>query len=136
MNRLFFLVTGALFGLVLYKSEVISWFRIQEMFRFQSFHMYGVIGSAIAVAALSLWLLRVSGVKSVNGESIRSPTKAFHHGSWIGGTLFGVGWALTGSCPGPLYAHLGTGSFVMGVALLAAIAGAWVYGLLKPRLPH
>ena len=135
---LVYLVLGVLFGIVLTKSEVISWFRIQEMFRFQSFHMYGIIGSAVAVAALSLALIRRLGVRSLTGEPIALPPKAMGRGYryWIGGTLFGLGWALTGACPGPLFALLGSGVGVLAVAITSAIAGTWLYGYLRPRLPH
>lgn len=131
-----YLVTGVLFGIVFVKGEVISWFRIQEMFRLQSFHMYGVIGSAIAVAMLSVWLIRKSGIRTVNGEPISFTPKKFHKGQVFGGLIFGAGWALTGACPGPLFAQIGTGATVMSVVLLSAIAGTWVYGLLREKLPH
>ena len=135
---LVYLLLGALFGVVLVKSEVISWFRIQEMFRFQSFHMYGVIGSAVAVAALSVWLIKKLRVKTLQGEEISIPPKQWGTGAryWVGGTLFGLGWALTGACPGPLFALLGAGVGVILLAILSAVAGAWVYGALRPRLPH
>jgi uncharacterized membrane protein YedE/YeeE len=135
---LVYVLLGAFFGVVLVKSEVVSWFRIQEMFRFQSFHMYGVIGSAVAVAALSVWLIKRFRVKTLGGEEIRVPPKQWGTGTryWAGGTLFGLGWALTGACPGPLFALLGAGVGVILSAILSAIAGAWVYGALRPRLPH
>jgi hypothetical protein len=129
---------GCLFGIVLTKSEVVSWFRIQEMFRFQSFHMYGVIVSAVAVAALSIALLRRMGAQTPAGEPISIPPKQLGRGYryWIGGTLFGVGWALTGACPGPLFALVGSGVSVFAVAVLSALAGTWLYGYLRPKLPH
>lgn len=129
---------GGLFGIVLIKSEVVSWFRIQEMFRFQAFHMYGVIISAIAVAGLSIALLRLAGVPTLGGEAISIPPKTLGKGYryWIGGTLFGVGWALTGACPGPLFALTGAGLSVYVVAAFSALAGTWVYGYLRPQLPH
>ena len=135
---LVYVLLGAFFGLVLVKSEVVSWFRIQEMFRFQSFHMYGMIGSAVAVAALSVWLIKKRRVKSIQGEAITIPPKQWGKGTryWMGGTLFGLGWALTGACPGPLFALLGAGVGVILLAILSAVAGAWVYGALRPRLPH
>jgi uncharacterized membrane protein YedE/YeeE len=135
---LVYVLLGAFFGVVLVKSEVVSWFRIQEMFRFQSFHMYGVIGSAVAVAALSIWLIKRLRVKTLGGEEITIPPKQWGTGTryWAGGTLFGLGWALTGACPGPLFALLGAGVGVILFAILSAIAGAWVYGALRPRLPH
>lgn len=136
MKQVRFLVFGALFGLVLTKSEVISWFRIQEMFRFQSFHMYGVLGTAVAVGVVSVFLLKKFGVKSLGGEPISYPVKKYSHGLWIGGMMFGMGWALTGACPGPMYAHLGSGVAVAAVMLASAVAGTWVYSFLRVRLPH
>ena len=135
---LIYVLLGAFFGIVLVKSEVISWFRIQEMFRFQSFHMYGVIGSAVAVAAVSVWLIKKLRVKTLQGEEIRILPKQWGTGTryWVGGTLFGLGWALTGACPGPLFALLGAGVGVIVLAIASAVAGAWVYGTLRPRLPH
>ena len=129
---------GCLFGIVLIKSEVVSWFRIQEMFRFQSFHMYGIIMSAIAVAALSIAILRRTGARTLSGEAISIPPKMLGKGYryWIGGTLFGVGWALTGACPGPLFALAGSGMSIYAVVALSALAGTWLYGYLRPQLPH
>ncbi len=133
-----YLVLGALFGIVLTKSEVISWFRIQEMFRFQSFHMYGIIGTAVLVAAIGLQVIERLGLRAMNGEPIVVPPKTMGRGTryWLGGTLFGLGWALVGACPGPLFALVGNGVGVMAVALLSALAGTWAYGALRPRLPH
>ena len=135
---LVYLGLGTLFGIILTKSEVISWFRIQEMFRFQSFHMYGIIGSAVVVAALSLQLIKRSGVRALDGQAIVIPPKVMGTGTryWVGGTLFGLGWALVGACPGPLFALLGNGVGVILVPLLSALAGTWSYGALRPRLPH
>lgn len=129
---------GSLFGIVVIKSEVVSWFRIQEMFRFQSFQMYGVIISAVVIAGLSIALLKLAGVPTLAGEAISIPAKRLGKGHryWIGGTLFGVGWALTGACPGPLFALTGAGMTVYLVAALSALAGTWVYGYLRPHLPH
>ena len=133
-----YLFVGALFGIVLAKSEAISWFRIQEMFRFQSFHMYGIIGLAVAVAAVSLALIKRFNVKTIRGEAITIKPKEYSRGysQILGGTIFGAGWALLGACPGPLYALIGSGTTVILVTLLSAIAGAWIYGALRPRLPH
>jgi uncharacterized membrane protein YedE/YeeE len=133
-----YFVLGCLFGIVLTKSEVVSWFRIQEMFRFQSFHMYGVIGAAVAVAAASIGILRHFGVHTLTGEPISIPVKELGKGYryWIGGTIFGVGWALTGACPGPLFALVGSGASVFAVAVISALAGTWVYGYFRPFLPH
>ena len=135
---LVYVLLGIVFGVVLTKSEVVSWFRIQEMFRFQSFHMYGVIGSALAVAAISIALMRRLRVRTLTGEAIAIAPKAFGTGRryWIGGTVFGLGWALTGACPGPLVALIGSGATVFVVAVLAAVAGTWLYGALRPRLAH
>lgn len=131
-----YLFVGILFGILLIKAEVVSWYRIQEMFRFQSFHMYGVIGSAVAVGALSVWLLKKFSVKSASGEIIQIPQRKFHKGTVVGGLLFGFGWALTGACPGPLFALIGNGTYVVIVSLLSAIAGTWVYGAIRTTLPH
>lgn len=135
---LWYFALGCLFGIVLIKSEVVSWFRIQEMFRFQSFHMYGIILSAIAVAGLSTALLKLMGAHTLAGEAIAIPPKTLGRGYryWIGGTVFGVGWALTGACPGPLLALAGSGMTVYAVATVSALAGTWLYGHLRPRLPH
>jgi uncharacterized membrane protein YedE/YeeE len=133
---LFYLVAGILFGIILVKSEVISWFRIQEMFRLQSFHMFGVIGSAVVVGMISVWLLKRIRVKSLGGVPITVTKKRFHKGNIIGGLIFGFGWAITGACPGPLFAQIGTGATVVVVTLLSAIAGTWVYGYLREKLPH
>ena len=133
-----YFILGCLFGIVLIKSEAVSWFRIQEMFRFQSFQMYGVIISAVVVAGLSIALLKLAGVPTLAGEAISIPPKTLGKGYryWIGGTLFGVGWALTGACPGPLFALTGAGMSVYVVAALSALAGTWVYGYVRPHLPH
>jgi uncharacterized protein len=129
---------GLFFGVILTKSEVVSWFRIQEMFRFQAFHMYGVILSALAVAAGSLAFIRRLGLRTVNGEPIAVAPKELGRGYryWIGGTLFGLGWAFTGACPGPLFALVGGGVTVMLGAIAGALLGTWAYGLLRSKLPH
>lgn len=131
-----YLIVGILFGIVFVKSEVVSWFRIQEMFRLQSFHMYGIIGSAIVVGMLSIWLFKKFNIKTIYGEEIELHPKTFNKGQIFGGLLFGLGWAITGACPGPLFAQIGTGATVIFVTLLSAIAGTWVYGLLRNKLPH
>jgi uncharacterized membrane protein YedE/YeeE len=136
MKNIKFLIVGILFGIILVKSQVISWFRIQEMFRFQAFHMYGVIGSAIIVSMISILLIKRFGIKTINQESIIIPEKKFHWGNVYGGLIFGIGWAITGACPGPLFAQIGSGFMVIMVTLLSAIAGTWVYGLLREKLPH
>ena len=131
-----YLVAGILFGIILVKSEVISWFRIQEMFRLQSFHMYGVIGSAVVTGIISVQIIKRFHVKTIHGERIELPQKKFHKGQIYGGLLFGFGWALTGACPGPLFAQIGSGAIVIIVTLISAIAGTWVYGLVREHLPH
>ena len=129
---------GTIFGVVLVQGEIVSWFRIYEMFRFDAFYMYGVIGSALAVAAASLWLIRRSGARALTGQPIAVPPKTLGRGVRYvaGGSIFGVGWGLTGACPGPLFAQIGAGVTTMVVAAVAAIAGTWTYGALRPRLPH
>lgn len=136
MKNIKFLLIGILFGIILTKSEVISWFRIQEMFSFQSFHMYGIIGSAIFTGMISLQIIKRAGLTTFSGEKIAVEPKPFNHGVWIGGLVFGCGWALTGACPGPLFALIGNGASVIVVSLLSAIAGTWVYGVLRNKLPH
>jgi uncharacterized membrane protein YedE/YeeE len=131
-----YLLAGILFGIILIKAEVIAWFRIQEMFRLQSFHMYGVIGSAVVVGAISVFIIKRFGLKTIDGESIRLEDKKFSKGQVYGGLLFGFGWAMTGACPGPLFAQIGSGSLVVLVTLLSAIAGTWAYGLINEKLPH
>ena len=136
MKYVKYLVLGTLFGIILTKSEVISWFRIQEMFRFQAFHMYGVIGSAIVVGMISIQLIKRNRIKTISGESIVIADKQFNHGIWIGGFIFGLGWAITGACPGPLFAQLGSGVGAAAVLILAALAGTWTYSALRTKLPH
>lgn len=131
-----YLFTGILFGIILVKSEVISWFRIQEMFRLQSFHMYGVIGSAVVTGMISVWLIKKFKVKTIYGEPIEFVSKKFNKGNIYGGLLFGFGWAITGACPGPLFAQIGSGFTVVIITLFSAIAGTWVYGKFRERLPH
>jgi uncharacterized protein len=131
-----YIVTGLLFGIVFVKAEIISWFRIQEMFRLQSFHMYGVIGSAVVTGMISILLIKKFKIKTIYGEPIEFVNKPFHKGQIFGGLLFGFGWAVTGACPGPLFAQIGSGATVIIVTLLSAIAGTWVYGKFKEKLPH
>jgi uncharacterized protein len=135
---LVYLLTGVAFGLVLTKGEAISWFRMQEMFRFQGFHMYGVFATALPVAILSVQLMKRFGVRTARGRPITIPPKELGRGSRyvLGGIIFGMGWAFTGACPGPLFALVGAGFPVFAVALVAALAGTWTYGLLRPKLPH
>ena len=131
-----FLAVGILFGIILVKAEVMSWYRIQEMFRLQSFHMYGVIGSAVAVGMISVWMIRKFNIKTIYGEKIVFHPKKLNKGNIIGGVMFGMGWALTGACPGPLYAQIGTGLWITVVTLLSAILGTWTYGYIRHKLPH
>ena len=133
-----YLLIGTFFGIILIKSEVVSWFRIQEMFRFDSFHMYGIIGSAVVVAGISVQVIKRMGIRSLRGDAIVMPPKVWGKGVryWLGGTIFGLGWALLGACPGPMFALIGGGFSVMLVALTAALAGTYAYSFLRPRLPH
>ena len=135
-QNILYLFLGILFGIILVKAEVISWFRIQEMFRLQSFHMYGVIGSAVVVGIISVWLIKKLNINTVQGERVTFHPKKFTKGQIYGGLLFGLGWGMTGACPGPLFAQIGTGSLIVIVVLLSAIAGTWVYGFVRERLPH
>lgn len=131
-----YIFAGIIFGIFLVKSEVISWFRIQEMFTLKSFHMYGVIGSAVVVGMISVLLIKRFKSKSMEGEKIKLEPKKFNKGQIYGGLTFGLGWAITGACPGPLFAQIGTGATVIFVTLLSAIAGTFVYGKFRDRLPH
>lgn len=131
-----YLLVGAFFGLVLSKSEATSWYRMQEMFKLQSFHMFGIIGSAIVVAALSLFIIKKSRIRTISGDPVTVKSDPFSKGYVIGGFLFGIGWAFTGACPGPMFALLGSGMSVALVLLASALLGTWTYGMLKDRLPH
>ena len=131
-----YVVIGIIFGVVFVKAEIISWFRIQEMFRLQSFHMFGVIGTAVVVGMLSVWMIKKFSIKTIHGEAIVFHPKKFNKGQVYGGLLFGMGWALTGACPGPLFAQIGTGALVVLVVLASAIAGTWAYGYFREKLPH
>jgi uncharacterized membrane protein YedE/YeeE len=136
MSYIIVLLLGTFFGMLLTNGELVSWFRIQEMFRFDSFHMYGVFGSAVVVGALSMRILKKLQARTVGGETIVLEKKVLGKGTVIGGLLFGVGWAFTGACPGPLYALAGSGYAAFVLALLSAIGGALVYGLVYNKLPH
>lgn len=136
MKNLKFLIAGIIFGIILIKAEVISWFRIQEMFRFQSFHMYGIIGSAIVVGIISIQMIKRYQLKTIKGEEIKIVPKELNKGTVVGGLMFGFGWAMTGACPGPLYALIGSGLPVIIVVLLSAILGTYTYGVLKDKIPH
>lgn len=136
MKNLIYTILGTLFGIVLTKSEVISWFRIQSMFRFEEPHMYLIIGSAVVTGALVVLLFKKLNVKSKEGIPLDYSPKPFHKGFIIGGMIFGVGWAITGACPGPIYAQVGTGAYPAVVTLLGAIFGAYLYHAFKAKLPH
>lgn len=135
MKNLNYALVGLMFGLALTKGEAISWYRIQEMFRFEGFHMFGIFMTAIPTGALVLFLLKKFGAKTLEGEPIDFPRKEYHHGVIIGSLIFGFGWALTGACPGPLYVQIGSGFLVTTVTLAAAFLGTWCYGLLQAKLP-
>lgn len=137
MKFIKFLLVGIFFGIVLVKSEAVSWYRIYEMFKFQSFHMYGIIGAAVILGILFLWALKKYRIKSIEGKDIRLPPKDKSFTRYMaGGVIFGLGWALAGACPGPMYILLGTGVWSMLIVIAAAVLGTFVYGLLKNRLPH
>ncbi|MFZ9718285.1 MAG: DUF6691 family protein [Chitinophagaceae bacterium] len=136
LHNIKYAIAGILFGIILVKAEVVSWFRIQEMFRFQSFHMYGVIGSAVVVGMISVFLIKKFKIKSIEGEEIKIEPKQFNKGQIYGGLIFGFGWAITGACPGPLFAQIGSGATVVIVTLFSAILGTWVYGRFREKLPH
>lgn len=133
-----YLLIGTAFGFVLMKSEVVSWFRIQEMFRFDAFHMYGIIGLAVVVGIISVQIIKRKNLKDAQGNVISIPPKDSSQVKryLIGGSMFGLGWALLGACPGPMFALLGSGLTIMIVPILAAIAGTYTYGILLDKLPH
>lgn len=137
MKGLKFILTGVFFGIVMAKSEAISWYRIQEMFRFQSFHMYGIIGTALALGAIAVYLIKKLKVKDITGQAITFQNKEMTWRKYlIGGSIFGLGWALTGACPGPMFVNVGYGYWFMLIVILGAIAGTYLYGILKDKLPH
>ncbi|MEN8798379.1 MAG: DUF6691 family protein [Flavobacteriaceae bacterium] len=137
MKYLKFLLVGIFFGIVLVKSEAVSWYRIYEMFKFQAFHMYGIIGSAVILGVIAVWLIKKSKLKSTEGSTIDLPPKDKVVTRYLaGGIIFGLGWALAGACPGPMYVLVGTGVLSMIIVIAAAVLGTFVYGLLKDRLPH
>lgn len=131
-----YMAVGIIFGIVFIKAEIISWFRIQEMFQLTSFHMYGLIGTAVVVGLISIQLIKRLNIKSIYGEKITIDKKEFNKGQIYGGLIFGLGWAITGACPGPLFAQIGNGFGVIALTLLSAIAGTWVYGKFREKLPH
>lgn len=137
MQYIKFILAGTVFGIILTKSEAVSWYRIQEMFRFDSFHMYGIIGSAILVGMIGLQLIRRQGGLDMYKRPIQIENKERGVTRYLaGGIIFGLGWAMTGACPGPLFSLLGQGVWSMAVVILGALLGTFVYGLLRPRLPH
>lgn len=137
MNQLKFLIAGMFFGFLIIKSEALSWFRIQEMFRFQSFHMFGIFGTAIMVGALTVFLIKKYQLKTWSGESIQLEKKPLRIKAHIfGGLLFGIGWVLTGLCVAPIYAYMGTGAVASLLVFAGAVSGVFAYGALKNQLPH
>ena len=137
MRNFLALLIGIFLGIIFMKAEVLSWFRIQEMFAFQSVHMYGIIGSAIAVGTLSVWIIRKVEAKSIEGNVIELNDKAPNYKSaYIGGTIFGLGWAMTGACPGPMYALVGSGTTVFLISIAMGILGVLAYAALRSKLPH
>jgi uncharacterized membrane protein YedE/YeeE len=137
MRSILYLLIGVFFGIVLFKSEAASWFRIYEMFQFKSFHMYGIIGSAVGLGIMITQLIKKSKVKSVFGEEIIIQPKEYSIKRYLlGGILFGLGWALAGACPGPMYALIGAGYFPIVLVLASATLGTYIYGVIKDKLPH
>lgn len=130
------LLVGMLFGIVLVKSEVVRWQRIHDMFLFKEAHMYLIIGTAIVVGAISMQIIKYFQIKTIDGEPIVYVPKPFHKGVIIGGTMFGMGWAITGACPGPIYAQIGGGEWWALITFVSAVFGVYLYGLARPRLPH
>ncbi len=136
MKYITYLILGTAFGFILTKSEAISWYRMQEMFHFQGFQMYGIFMTAIPTGAISIWLIRRFRIKTLKGEEVIIHPKKYNHGVIIGGLIFGIGWGLTGACPGPIYAQIGSGFAVAAVVLLSAIIGTWTYSYFRDKLPH
>jgi uncharacterized membrane protein YedE/YeeE len=136
MKKLRYLLIGIFFGIVLCKVQAVSWWRMQEMFRFDGFYMYGLFATAIPTGIISVWLIKKFKIKTIDGDPIVVPTKKFNWGYVIGGLLFGIGWAFSGACPGPLLALIGAGKSVVIVVFLSALLGTWVYSWLRPKLPH
>ena len=137
MKYIKFLLVGIVFGIVLVKSEAVSWYRIYEMFKFESFHMYGIIGTAVITGVIFLLIAKKMQIKNTDGNVMNVPPKERGLLRYlIGGTLFGLGWALSGACPGPMYILVGTGAFSILIVILAAIFGTYIYGVFKDKLPH
>ena len=137
MRQIYFLFIGILFGIIMFKSEAASWFRIYEMFQFQSFHMYGIIGSALFFGVIMIQFIKKFKLKSVFGEQINIPDKdkSFYR-YMLGGLLFGLGWGLAGACPGPMFTLIGAGFLPILVVIFFALVGTWIYGLMMDKLPH
>ncbi len=137
MKFIKFLLTGTLFGIVMAKSEAFSWFRIQEMFRFQSFHMYGIIGTAVSLGVIGVWLIKKYHIRDINGNPIVFYPKDKSIPRYLfGGTIFGLGWALSGACPGPMIVNIGYGYYSMVIVFFFALVGTYLYGIIKSKLPH
>ena len=137
MKALKYILVGFVFGIVLTKCEAVSWYRIYEMFQFQSFHMYGIIFTAIVTGVVGLQIIKRKQLKDIKGNPICIQDKEKGNARyWIGGTLFGLGWAMVGSCPGPIFILLGSGFISVGVILIGAVLGTFLYGVLKDKLPH
>lgn len=137
MKLIKFLLLGVFFGIIMTKSEAVSWFRIQEMFRFESFHMYGIIGTAVVLGALVIFLMKKSGMTSYQGRPLKLQPKEMQIPRLlIGGTIFGLGWAMTGACPGPMYVLVGHGAWAILAIIASALLGALTYGALQSKLPH
>ncbi|GGG15543.1 DUF6691 family protein [Pontibacter amylolyticus] len=137
MKGIKFIIAGILFGIVMSKSEAISWFRIQEMFRFQDFHMYGIIGTAVALGTLATFLIKKFKLRDYQGNPIVfTPKEKSVSRYLIGGTIFGLGWALTGACPGPMFVNIGFSYWAIFIAIAGALAGTYAYGVVRDRLPH
>ncbi|WP_316821202.1 DUF6691 family protein [Pedobacter gandavensis] len=137
MKTLKYILAGILFGIIMSKSEAVSWFRIQEMFRFQSFHMYGIIGTAVVLGVIAVFLIKKYHLKDSENQLIEFPEKDKQYKKYlIGGAIFGLGWALSGACPGPMFVNLGYGYLTMLIVIFGALLGTYLYGLLKDKLPH
>ena len=137
MKFIKFLLVGLVFGIVLTKSEAVSWYRIYEMFHFQSFHMYGIIGTAVVVGVIGIQLIKRNNIKDITGQPIVIPDKAKGFKNYlIGGLIFGLGWGLVGTCPGPIFILIGAGFIAIGIVLIGALLGTYLYGLLRDKLPH
>lgn len=136
MMRFMYVILGIIFGITLFKSEAVSWYRIYEMFLFKSFHMYGVIGSAVAIGVVAVYLIKMRKCKSVSGEQIEVAPKKLSKGNIIGGVIFGLGWGLVGACPGPIYVLIGAGYSFVIIVFVSALAGTWVYSALRDKLPN